>query len=204
MKHPLAAASAALALTTPLTAQTSVGIRAGMTLSSFATSDEQIEQSSITGTQFGVTATFMGERAGLLLSTTYTQRGAGFESGRADFAYKLDYLEIGALGKVPFAAGLHLLAGPTLGLRAGCSVSASDPSGRTEKLRCPPFSDEDLFKSYDFGVSGGAGVSFDAGGFDLVAEAVYTLGIPNILTEVPDFFFKNRGFAFRAGMDVHR
>ena len=79
MRYPLAATSAALALATPLTAQTSIGARAGMTLSTFSVSDEtidRIEQSSLAATQFGVTAKFMGERARLLLSATHTRRGA--------------------------------------------------------------------------------------------------------------------------------
>ncbi len=207
MKFPLAVTSTALALATPLTAQTSIGTRAGMTLSNFSVSDETIggiEQSSLAGTQFGVTATFMGERAGLLLSATHTRRGAGFEFERAEFAYNLDYLEIGALGRVPFGAGPYLLAGPTLGLNAWCAVSASDPEGRSEEFRCRAQDDDDLFKSYDFGVTGGAGVSLGIGGFDLVAEALYSFGIPNILAEDSDSFLKNRGFAFRLGMDVAR
>ena len=57
---------AALALATPVTAQTSFGVRGGMTLSTLAASeeDEEIELSHVTGFHLGVTASLGGGGSG--------------------------------------------------------------------------------------------------------------------------------------------
>ncbi len=73
MRTHFAATTAALALASPLTAQTSIGARAGMTFGALATNLPG-ESSSTTGIQLGATASFMGEAAGLMLSAAYNQR----------------------------------------------------------------------------------------------------------------------------------
>ena len=49
-----------------------------MTLSSFATDDEEVDPSSIAGIHFSVTASRMRGGIGLALSAAYTERGTGF------------------------------------------------------------------------------------------------------------------------------
>ena len=145
---------------TPLTAQTSIGARAGMTRSTFSTS-ESFELSSVTGVHVGVTASFTGDGAGLILSAAYSQRGMRIEMDRAAFWYRLGYLEVGAFGKFPLVAGPYVLAGPTVGRRVACYRTASDGKGTNLSVDCATEDDDDPFKTYDFGVSVGAGMSFD-------------------------------------------
>ena len=214
MKNFLAVA-AALAFATPLVAQTSIGARAGMTLSSFSTSeeDESVEISRLAGLHLGVTASFGGEGTGILLSAAYTQRGTTLtedvvfgddSSGEPlEATLNLAYIEVGAFGRVPIGAGPYLLAGPTLGLRVACSSSFS-AEGTTVSADCGEGGPDDPFKTFDFGVSGGAGVSFDMGGLGVVVEALYGFGILNLNDVGGDESIKNRGFTIRAGVDFGR
>ena len=63
--------------------------------------------------------------------------------------------------------------------------------------------DGDPYRTFDFGVSGGAGMSFDVGGRGVVVEALYGFGILNIV-DVGDDNVRNRGFTIRAGVDFGR
>ena len=107
-------------------------------------------------------------------------------------------------------AGPYVLAGPTVGRRVACYRTASDGKGTNLSVDCATEDDDDPFKTYDFGVSVGAGMSFDIGGLDMVVEALYSFGILDILAEYDkideydDAFIKNRGFVFRVGVDVGR
>lgn len=193
---------AALACATPLTAQTTIGGRAGMTLSQIATADEEIEPSAIAGIHVGVTASRMRGGIGLALSASYTERGTGFTADELpedfDFNFRLAYLEVATLGKVALGTGPYLLAGPTLGLRVSCSASVS-AMGRSQRIGCGENAD-DPFRIYDFGVTGGAGMSFDVVDFHMVVEALYGFGILNI-SDVADDSARNRGLVIRVGAD---
>lgn len=193
---------AALVCATPLTAQTTIGGRAGMTLSQFATADEEVEPSSIAGIHFGITASRMRGGVGLALSAGYTERGTGFTAATlpedVDLSFRLGYLEVGALGKASLGTGPYLLAGPTLGLMVSCSASVS-AQGSSLSSDCGA-DQEDPFKVFDFGVSGGAGMSFDVVDFHMVVEALYGFGILNI-SDVPDDSAMNRGLMIRVGAD---
>ena len=209
MKNYLAVL-AALTVAAPLTAQTSFGVRAGMTLSTIAVSEEEegVEVSYLTGIHLAVTASLGGEGPGLLLSAAYAQRGASLTSdipGGLDFGESIEalvdlaYIDVGAFGRIPIGTGPYLLVGPTLGLRIACSVSASD-----ESVNCGEEGEDDPLKTFDFGVSGGAGMSFDVGGRDVVVEALYGFGILNLNDVGGDESIKNRGFTIRAGVDFGR
>lgn len=208
MKNYLAVL-AALAVATPITAQTSFGVRGGMTLSTFAPSeeDEEIEVSYLTGFHLGVTASLGSGGPGLLLSAAYAQRGTaltadipvGLDSGEGfDASVDLAYVDVGAFGRIPIGAGSYLLVGPTLGLRVGCSTTVS-AEGVNVTADCGDIEDSP-YKTFDFGVSGGAGVSFDVGGRDVVVEALYGFGILSIIDD-SDESVRNRGFTIRAGVD---
>ena len=201
MKRRLAVLTACLCAT-PLAAQTSIGGRAGMTLSSFATDDEEVDPSSIAGIHFSVTASRMRGGIGLALSAAYTERGTGFTADElpdeVDFNYRLGYVEVATLGKVSLGGGPYLLAGPTLGLMVSCSVSIS-AQGSALSSDCDA-EGQDPFKFYDFGASGGAGMSFDVIDFHMVVEALYGFGIVNI-SDVGDDSARNRGLIIRVGAD---
>lgn len=194
---------AALPVATPLAAQLSFGGRAGMTLSSLATSDEGINVSPIAGMHAGITASLMRGGVGLVVSAAYSERGTGFDADDIpedlDFRYRLAYVELGAFGKLPLFGGTYLLAGPTAGLRVSCSASVSAGTN-SQSANCRD-ADEDPFKGYDLGASGGAGIAFDAIDFDMVVEVLYGVGLLNI-SGVANDSARHRGFMLRVGVDL--
>ncbi len=204
---------AALTIATPLAAQTSFGVRGGMTLSTLAASEEEeeFEVSYLTGFHLGVTASLGSGGPGLLLSAAYAQRGAtltadipvGLDSGESfEASVNLAYIDIGAFGKIPIGTAPYLLVGPTLGLRVACSTTFS-AEGVNVTADCGEGLEDDPYKTFDFGVSGGAGVCFDVGGRDVVVEALYGFGILNLIDD-SDESVRNRGFTIRAGVDFGR
>ena len=213
MKNYLAVL-AALTVTAPLTAQTSFGARAGMTLSTITASEveEGVEVSYLTGIHLAVTAALGGEGPGLLLSAAYAQRGASLTAdipGGLDFGESIEasvdlaYIDVGVFGRIPIGTGPYLLVGPTLGLRIACSTSYS-AEGVNVTADCGEGGEDDPYKTFDFGVSGGAGMSFDVGGRDVVVEALYGFGILNLNDVGGDESIRNRGFTIRAGVDFGR
>ena len=201
---------AALALATPLAAQTSFGVRGGMTLSTLAASeeDEEIELSHVTGFHLGVTASLGGGGSGLFLSASYAQRGSALTvdtPGGLDFGESLDatinlaYVDIGAFGRIPIGTGPYLLVGPTLGLRIECSTTLS-AEGVNATVDCGEGLEDDPYKTFDLGVTGGAGISFGVGGRDMVVEALYGFGVLNLIDD-DDESVNSRGLTIRVGMD---
>lgn len=197
---------ATLVCTAPLAAdvaaQTTIGGRAGMTLSQFATDEEGIDPSSIAGIHFGVSYSRMRGGIGFALSAGYTERGTGFTAAElpedVNFNFRLGYLEAAVLGKAELGTGPYLLAGPTAGFRTSCSRSVS-AQGQSQSAGCA-VDDEELFKALDFGVAGGAGMSFDVTDFHMVVEALYGFGLADI-SDAGDDTARNRGLMIRVGAD---
>lgn len=189
----------------PLSAQLAIGGRAGMTLSSISPGEAPVDVSQVAGIHAGITADFRKGGVGLVLSGAYSERGTGFAPeglpGDLDVnvTYRLSYIDFGAFGKVPLGRGPYLLAGPTAGLRLSCTASAS-AGGRTQNTQCRDLPG-DPFKNFDFGVSGGAGMAFDAIDFDMVVEVFYNHGILDI-SDVDGDSARNRGFVMRIGVDL--
>lgn len=192
---------AALLCAVPLTAQTTLGGRAGMTLSQFATDDEGIQPSSIAGIHFGITASRMRGGIGLALLAGYTERGTGFTADdlpeELNFNYRLGYIEAAALGKVALG-GPYLLAGPTMGLRVTCSAAVA-ARGQSQSTRCGA-DGNDPFNRFDVGLAGGAGMSFDVTDFHMVVEALYGFGLVNLSDDANNSAM-NRGLILRVGAD---
>ena len=216
MKTYLTTILAALAVASPLSAQT-FGVRGGMTLSTLGLPEElsdYYEMRYKPGLHLGLATSLGGDGPGLFLSAAYSQRGA---TGIFDWSYleprytetselsiDLAYIDIAAFGRFPIGTGPYLLVGPTLSLRVACS---STVDSETEECRDVVEDPEyDPYKIYDFGFSGGAGMSFDLGGRNLVVEVLYGLGILNIVHEDrirdDDDWIRNRGFTIRMGLDV--
>lgn len=196
----------AIAVATPLTAQASFGVRAGMTLSTVV--GEEVVAGAVsgyaTGLHAGVTAHLGSVGPGLLVvSAAYAQRGYKATVPGVDFLkgnVKLAYIDAGAFLKVVFPGGRgpYLLAGPALGLRIGCAGELLGIS-----LDCGDLADP--LAKIDFGVSVGAGMPFDVGGRDMVVEALYGYGILDIAeSDDNDARTRNRGFTIRVGVDFGR
>lgn len=162
------------------------------------------------GFHFGAAAALGSGGPGVLLSAAYAQRGTALRSKPVsgldpgddfDLEGSIDvaYVDVGALGRFSVGGGPYLLVGPTLSLRVACSVTLTF-SGTTETEECRDLEDSDPYNTYDFGVSGGAGMSFGLGGRNLVVEALYGFGILNFIDDDDDWV-RNRSLTIRAGLD---
>ena len=125
--------------------------------------------------------------------------------GGLDFGESLDatinlaYVDIGAFGRIPIGTGPYLLVGPTLGLRIECSTTLS-AEGVNATVDCGEGLEDDPYKTFDLGVTGGAGISFGVGGRDMVVEALYAFGVLNLIDD-DDESVNSRGLTIRVGMD---
>jgi len=127
----------------------------------------------------------------------------GLDSGESlDATIDLSYVDIGALGKIAVGTGPYLLVGPTLGLRIACSTSFS-AEGVNATVDCGEGLEDDPYKTFDFGVTGGAGISFGVVGRDMVVEALYGFGVLNLIDDDNESV-NNRGLTIRVGMDFGR
>lgn len=137
----------------------------------------------------------------------YTQKGFdtefiitnpfGVETVREVIHSKINYIDISVLGKVRIPGGLvfpYILAGPSLGIKAGSSVSSD--------LNIP-FTDLENslkdFKSTSFGFKFGLGMDIGLPFFSLVAEARYN---PDLTTSYDknNVKIKNKVFEFQIGV----
>lgn len=195
---------ATLVCAAPLAAQSSFGARAGMTLSSFAQSEDQVEVSAIAGMHVGITASFTGPAGiGVAVAVAYSERGTGFTADdvpeEIDLRVRLGYAELEALGKVPLGAGPYLLAGPSLGLRVSCATSLSS-QGSSVSTECGGAEGDDPFSNYDVGLLGGIGMFFDVTDFHMVVEGLYSFGVLNV-ADSPDDAVRNRSLIVRVGVE---
>jgi opacity protein-like surface antigen len=129
----------------------------------------------------------------------YSQKGAEASEGGVTAAIELGYFEIPVLLRYAFpsggAASFHLLGGPSVRFEVGCSISGSDGS-TSASVDC---SDAELdTKSFDFGLTGGLGLDFQASeSLIITVDGLYNLGLSNI---AEDGDAKNRVFMLQAGV----
>ncbi|MDE2975562.1 MAG: porin family protein [Gemmatimonadota bacterium] len=193
---PYAFTVSALLAPASLAAQTSLSVGGGLTLAKvqFSTDGLDVTPDSRMGLTVGVSMTKpLSETVDLQLGGAYVQKG--FKVGEDDL--KLDYLELTALAKPSFPMdgdmSFHVLGGPALGIRMGCSESEEEGE-EVETEDC-----SDYVASLDLGVLVGAGIQM--GSFRV--DATYTLGIMDIdAADAPqdaeDSSIKNRSMSFQA------
>jgi hypothetical protein len=130
------------------------------------------------------------EQFGLRIEGLYFQKGAHEEEDGDEATIKLDYIEfpILAVAHVPLgeAARLDFFGGPTLGFNVKSELEIT-LGGITAS------GDLDGVESFEFGVTLGAGVDFDAGPVVLGVDGRYGVGITDVGSEGDGA--KNRGFA---------
>ena len=133
----------------------------------------------------------LSQQFGLRVEGLYFQKGAHEEEGGDEATIKLDYVEfpILAVAHVPLgeSARLDFFGGPTLGFNVKSELEIT-LGGFTAS------GDLDGVESFEFGVTFGTGVNFDAGPVILGVDGRYGLGITDVASE--DDGGKNRGFAF--------
>jgi hypothetical protein len=198
MKRSLLAASGgalAMSLTllaaAPAHAQTTLGVRGGISVASASFDTDTFDASNRTGFVGGVFLDFGGSNLfGFQVGAQYSQKGAEFDAGATVEELSLNYLEIPAVLKVGLPLGAlkpSIFAGAALGFNTGCEGGSGEDCG-------------DDVTSTDFSGVVGADLAIFLGGLSLWADARYNVG----LSDIPDGDafgdFKNRAFNLTAGL----
>jgi opacity protein-like surface antigen len=187
-----------------------VGLKGGVAIQKLGGDDVEDQVESRTGFVGGayLQADF-SRNFGLRLESLYFMKGASADSADVSVTVKLDYVEFPllAVAHVPFneTARLDLFGGPTFSFNTKAEAEASfgTLSGTIDI--------GDAVKSFDFGLTFGAGLSFDVGSAVVGFDGRYGFGLESIAeqdflddTDTGDADVKNQGFAFMAfvGMPV--
>ncbi len=183
----------AMAFTTSAMAQLSIGPRAAVNFSTVSFDpDEDININSLTGFAFGAAIEIgAGEMFAIQPEVLFSQHGFspedGFLVGVTDFKFKYSYVQLPLLAKLKFgaeAAAFNVFVGPHLGLGIGDIKLQGEVLG--EKDEDTQLWEESNYKKFDFGVTGGIGVSIGAGPGKLGLDVRYQLGLANLLDEADD------------------
>lgn len=153
---------------------------------------------SLTSPSFGLSFAYnLGGPVWLQTELFYSRRGSRIEEAEAEYAYKLDYLEVPLLLRiVPLKGAVSpvVIGGPygSLLLKAR-GVLTAEGRKESEDIR-------ELFKGADFGLKAGAGVQFRTGRILLQFEGRYTYGLADIAKSAEGGSIRNRGLAFLVGV----
>lgn len=188
------AAIALLAYATPASAAN--GLKAGLTMSTFTGSDNEIVGVS---PDYRMGFAFGGYLNHVLSPTMsfqpeayYAMKGAKYEDGGESLTFKFAYLQIPLLLKMqPQGSNFFFYGGPDVGINLSAKVEAEADGISAE-------TDVEDVKSLDFGLTFGAGVAMEK--FSL--EARYTIGLSSFDdTSDPDSI-KNSGLMLLIGMGL--
>lgn len=168
-----------------------LGVKGGVSITELANDgDSSGDRTGVAGGAY-LLADF-SEHFGLRVEGLYFQKGAHEEEGGDEATVKLDYIEfpVLAVAHVPLSdtARLDLFGGPTFGFNVKSELEIT-LGGFTAS------GDLDGVDSFEFGVTFGAGVNFDAGPVVLGIDGRYGLGITDIADDPEDDAATNRGFA---------
>ncbi|MDT8435700.1 MAG: porin family protein [Gemmatimonadota bacterium] len=203
--------AAALSLpATGLAQDLAIGVKGGLAITDLdvdaADPADEVDTETSTGLVGGAFLTIgLGERFFVQPEVLYSQKGAEFSDPVEGFTaeLELDYIEVPVLFGVRFPLvgspiEPRIFAGPAVAFEASCDVSG-DEGGVSVNLDCDEFGIDT--KSTDFGVLGGAGVNIGVGGFDIVLDARYVLGLADLDdTTGSEDDVKNRAFQFMGGV----
>ena len=184
---------ATLGSVNPVFGQT-LAVQGGLSRATLSGSDADGEVNSRNGLKIGAAATVpVTDRFGVQFGGAYVQKGARLSASLEDdfeiegaalsTTFKLDYIEVSALGKVGIplgesSASMHLFAGPVVAFNTKSEVNV------------PVFGTIDLgeaVKSTDFGLAGGIGAGIPVSeGMTLSIAALYTLGLQSIAKDYDD------------------
>ena len=186
-----------LALTMPagLSAQTTIGAKAGINLANVTFSSGGVSASADSRTGFvgGAFAQFgLGSPLFIRPEVLYSSKGSESSDDFETFTLALDYLEVPVLIGAAFplensALKPQVFAGPAVGFLLSCDSGGTD---------C-----KDEAKSVDFGLVFGGGLEFALENLSLYFDGRYNLGLTNLDDSgEEDFSAKNRVWQFMAGV----
>ena len=210
-----------LVLGTPVSAQTTVSVMAGLNRASLVVDTDAVPRpfyKSVKGMSVGVSATVpVSGWFGIQLGWTFSQKGGRVDVERVleslqeedrrgrllvDGRARMSYLELALLARMGFPlsgerASGHLLAGPVLAWLPSCRWQ-DITFGRSYGCDLIAFDP----KKYDVGVAAGGEIGMELSDtLDLGVGILYTLGILDISTGAPaSFDRRNRTLTLRAGL----
>lgn len=172
-------------------AQTTLGVRGGISVSSASLDiGDTFDKSNRTGFVGGV---FLDHNSGGLfgyqVGLQYNQKGAELDFGDAVDDFSVSYLEIPAVLKLGLPLGMvrpSVFGGAALGFKTGCDF--------------PDDEDCDDLKGVEWSAVFGADVAFYLGGISLWVDGRYHVGLNNLSDSVDIDELKNRAWAFQGGI----
>lgn len=184
----------AMVLASSAMAQLSVGPRAAVNFSNAAFDSEGVNSGNRLGFAFGAAAEIgVSERFAIQPELLFSQSGFilkdEFELSDelVDLDVRYNYLQIPLLAKLKFGSGaavFNLFAGPHVGFGLGDITLKTKVMGEKE-TETQSWEDTGYTK-FDFGVTGGIGVSFPVGQGKLGLDLRYQLGLSNLSDDGDD------------------
>jgi hypothetical protein len=198
-----------LGMSIPVFAQSGIGLRLGANISTVNVSgddlDDELEPQNLNGFAFGLVAELgLGKNFSLQPELLYSQHGFAIdESALGQTIIKgeqrYSYLQVPVLAKLKFGPEffkINLVAGPHFGFGTGKVKSEYEAFGLGKESLSESWEDAGL-NTFDFGVTGGAGISIGAGPGYLGLDARYQLGLANLPDEPDDDIkIRNRNLQF--------
>ncbi len=153
----------------------------------------------------------------LVFSPTYAQKGSKISGSVQDPSlglidteqvWKLTYLDIPVLFRFNFQSESksqpYVFIGPNIGFLVSAKVGVESVSidGVPQDIRDEDVDIKEFFKSTDFGLNLGGGLTLPFGNNSIFLEAAYNLGIANIgeIPEGEEGSVKNRGLQLKGGI----
>jgi hypothetical protein len=192
----------AFLLSSPLTGQTTLGFKGGLSLSTIGGSDAgSFDAEYRSGFGLGAFMAFaLSDRLSVQPEISYLQKGLKSSESGVDFTFALDYLEIPVLLRVDIPVegtiAPYFVVGPALSFKAGCEISGSD-SGTEVTFDCDEAEME--VKALDFGGIVGVGLSVEAGPGDFLVQGRYNFGFTTLDDSEYEDDIKSRAFFFGVG-----
>lgn len=191
----------------PLAAQ-EVAFKGGLAISRFESTGAVPYDGSFTSTSFGGHARFRFGAIAIQPELYMVSRGASTTAGPDEERLRLEYLELPLMLVVPVRVGSfepYAFGGPMLSLETRCR-SIIEQEGLKTNIGCDGTStNESVFdrRSFDYGVSAGAGISHSLGSGRILLEGRHTWGLRDIHDgEAEDIEVRNRSFVISVGYAI--
>jgi opacity protein-like surface antigen len=183
------------------------GVKGGVAMQKLGGDDvESDEVESRTGFVGGAYyQTDFSPNVGVRVELLYFMKGATGDSASVDVTFKFDYIELPVLLMANIPVGdtgrFSVFGGPTVGYNVAADLEASSGglslSGDLD----------DAIADFEFGLTFGAGLSFDVGSVIVGVDGRYGLGLTTVADDdfaeefgVEDADVTNEGFAFMASI----
>lgn len=196
-----------LLIAAPLMAQTTLGIRGGLSQATVSSDAEGVsDQDPRQGVVAGLDLAFpVASAVELRLGGAYAQKGTSYSETGGSASIEADWVQLSALARIgtPRDGGMSiaLLVGPWAASLLSCDASLNLDLGALGSVN-QSASCDDTTKSIDYGVAAGAGLEMAvSAGLRLGVDLIYSMGFVNVDdTSMEDI--KTRHLAVQAGIVI--